>query len=396
MNRAHTTIRHVNDRNVPQAQSHLSETERVHLGAYYTEDEYVRKAWNMLESLNALDGTTVLDSACGYGGFIRNEPNNMGCDIDPVAISRARAVKPKASFRCLNSLENVGRESFGIPKNKKLVVVGNPPFNDRTSLIKREIKRKRVEMKIDEDIRSRDLGISFLRSFDKLEADAVCVLHPLSYLVKPTNFSALKNFSENYSLAEAHIINSGVFDDNSRTTSFPISIALYLRSGTGTTYSDVAAHPFRISDRLSFRIKDFRYIDDFIDKYPRKPKNDDLDGVMFWTLRDINALRRNRTFVTGKSANAVFINKRQLDYYIYVDVFKQFIHRVPFYLGNSNVMIDERLFRKLKKFFVHNSVKRHPYLCRHVDCAGDVKDQEATENIERYFKSLLGKHHPHT
>ena len=392
MNRVRT-IQDVNSKNVPQAQNHLSETERVHLGAYYTEDEYVSKAWNMLESNYALDGTTILDSACGYGGFIRNEPNNRGYDIDPVAIRHARAAKPKALFRRLNSLENVGRESFAIPEDKRLVVVGNPPFNDRTSLIRRGIKRNQSEMKIDEDLRSRDLGISFLRSFDKLEADAVCVLHPLSYLVKPTNFSALKNFSENYSLAEAHIINSSVFGDNSRTTPFPISIALYLRSETGMTYSDVARHSFRINDRLSFRIKDFRYVDDLIDKYPRKPKDDDLDGIMFWTLRDINALRRNRTFVTGKSPNAVFISKSQLDHYIYVDVFKQFIHRVPFYLGNSNVMIDEALFRKLKKFFVHDSARRHPHLCKYVDSADDVKDHEATENIERYFKSLLGKHY---
>lgn len=395
MNHVHT-IRDVSSKNVPQVQSHLSETERVHLGAYYTEDEYVSKAWNMLESNYAFDGTTILDSACGYGGFIRDEPNNRGYDIDPVAIRRASAAKPKALFRRLNSLENVGRESFAIPEDKKLVIVGNPPFNDRTSLIRRGIKRNQAEMKIDEDLRSRDLGISFLRSFDKLGADAVCVLHPLSYLVKPTNFSALKSFSENYSLAEAHIINSGVFEDNSRMTSFPISIALYLRSETGMTYSDVAGHSFRINDRLSFRIKDFRYVDDFIDKYPRKPKDDDLDGIMFWTLRDINALRRNRTFVTGRSGNAVFINKSQLDYYIYVDVFKQFIDRVPFYLGNSNVMINERLFRKLKKFFVHDSVKRHPYLRKYVDCESDVKDHEATENIERYFKSLLGKHYLRT
>ena len=392
MNRVHT-IQDVNSKNVPQAQNHLSETERVHLGAYYTEDEYVSKAWNMLESNYALNGTTILDSACGYGGFIRDEPTNRGYDIDPVAISHARDAKPKALFRCLNSLENVGREGFAIPENKKLVIVGNPPFNDRTSLIRHGIKRNQAEIKIDEDLRSRDLGISFLRSFGKLEADAVCVLHPLSYLVKPTNFSALKNFSENYSLTEAHIINSNVFGDNSRTTSFPISIALYLRSEKGMTYSDVAGHSFKINDLLSFRIKDFRYVDDLIDKYPRKQKDDDLDGIMFWTLRDINALRRNRTFVTEKSGNAVFIGKSQLDYYIYVDVFKQFIHRVPFYLGNSNVMINERLFRKLKKFFVHNSIKRHPHLCKYVDSADDVKDHEATENIEWYFKSLLGKHY---
>lgn len=377
----------------PRVQNHLQETQRVHLGAYYTEDEYVCRAWEMLERHCGVSvKTTILDSACGYGGFIRNEPNNVGCDIDPVAISRARREKPKALFRRANSLENVSRKRFGISKDSKLVIVGNPPFNDRTSLIRRETKRKHTKIRIDEDLRSRDLGISFLRSFDKLKADAVCVLHPLSYLIKPANFSALKNFSRHYSLIEARIINSNVFSDNSQSVSFPIIVALYKRSEAGMTHSDVTGYRFPINDTLSFRPGDFQYIDGLVSKYPRKRTPDDMDGVMFWTLRDINALRRNRTFLTEKSSNAVFIDRRQLDYYAYIDVFKRFMDRIPFYMGNSSVMIDEGLFREYRKYFVHDAARRHPCLRGHFGWPDGVRDEEAVRKAEEYFRRLLGEH----
>lgn len=381
----------LNDK-VSRAQSHLTEKERVRLGAYYTEREYVDTAWDMLKARGITEGALVLDSACGYGAFLRDRPDNIGFDIDPDAIRRARTERPNALFRCGNSLQNVRRANFGIPSDRKLVIVGNPPFNDRTSLVRKDKKRGNAEMKMDEDLRARDLGISFLRSFDRLKADAVCVLHPLSYLIKPANFFSLKNFSRHYKPLEARIVSSEVFDDNSRKTPFPIVIALYERSEAGMTHSAVTGYRFRVNDTLSFRPGDFRYIDDFVSKYPRRKTPDDMDGIMFWTLRDINALKRNRTFVTEKSSNAVFIDRLQLDYYVYIDVFKRFIDRVPFYMGNSSVMINEELFREHRKYFVHDSVRRHPCLRGHFDWPDGVRDDEAARKIENYFRQLLGEH----
>jgi len=57
----------------------------------------------------------------------------------------------------------------------------------------------------------RDLGISFLLSYNKLAADFVCVLHPLSYLIKKSNFEALWQFKDNYRLVDSVVISSGVF-----------------------------------------------------------------------------------------------------------------------------------------------------------------------------------------
>jgi type I restriction-modification system DNA methylase subunit len=50
-------------------QNHLVYADRVNMGAYYTQDEYVHIAWDMLAPyIN--EKTVVLDSSCGYGNFL--------------------------------------------------------------------------------------------------------------------------------------------------------------------------------------------------------------------------------------------------------------------------------------------------------------------------------------
>src|SRR5204863_9067546 len=94
-----------------------------------------------------------------------------------------------------NALTNLKRADYGILKKQKLIVIGNPPYNDLTSLKARKIKKNYSNsLIIDPQIKSRDLGISFLRSYYQLQTDYVCVLHPLSYLIKETNFNHLKEF----------------------------------------------------------------------------------------------------------------------------------------------------------------------------------------------------------
>lgn len=83
---------------------------------------------------------------------------------------------------------------------------------------------------MDTDVQTRDLGMSFLLSYNKLNADCVCVLHPLSYLIKRSNFKLLSNFSKNYKLIDGVIISSGAFSDNSKSIQFPILIGLYRKT----------------------------------------------------------------------------------------------------------------------------------------------------------------------
>ena len=218
------------------SQEHLEYKDRVNLGSYYTPPKIVELAWELIESY--IDSqTTIIDSACGYGDFLKNSGQSLtiGCDIDEAAIDIARKNTDKVKFFRTNSLYNVSRKKFGIPQQStKLIVVGNPPYNDKTSLIRQKIKR--VDFDVDRDIASRDLGISFLRSYNKLEADLVCILHPLSYLIKPTNFKQLKEFAANYKLVDGLLISSWEFPESAKHTPFPIILAFYRRDTMGMEY----------------------------------------------------------------------------------------------------------------------------------------------------------------
>ena len=389
------------------SQAHLGYESRVNLGSYYTPPEIVDTAWEMLAPY-VHSQTIVIDSACGYGDFLRNRGQaiTIGCDIDETAIDVARKNSDKVRFFQTNALSNVSRARFGIPQQSNLIVVGNPPYNDRTSLIRQNIKN--INFDIDEDITSRDLGISFLRSYNKLEADLICVLHPLSYLIKPTNFRQLKAFTANYRLIEGLLISSWEFPESAKHTPFPIVLALYQRDTQGMVYSFIRSFRFRVAGKNGFCLDDFDYITGYVDKYPKKnrpPSDESLfssvegevhrsensESLFFWTMRDINALRRNRTFVDRYSANTIVLDKRKLDYYAYVDVFKRNLHRLPFYFGNCDVLIDNDLFKQYKPYFISDTLRHHPYLKRYFQI-DPIEEQEVVSELDRYFKLLLGEH----
>ena len=99
--------------------------------------------------------------------------------------------------------------------------------------------------------------MSFLLSYDKLQTDFVCVLHPLSYLIKKANFALLSKFAENYKLIDGIIISSHEFSDTSRGMAFPILIALYKRDRDGMNYDYIQNYQFKIKDDGLFSFKRF-------------------------------------------------------------------------------------------------------------------------------------------
>ena len=372
------------------SQAHLAYESSVNLGSYYTPTEIVDVAWEIIAPY-VHSQTAVIDPACGYGDFLRNcgQALTIGSDIDETAINIARKNNDKIRFFQTNALCNVSRAKFGIPEQSHLIVVGNPPYNDRTSLLRHSIKN--VNFDIDEDIASRDLGISFLRSYNKLEAALICVLHPLSYLIKPTNFRLLKEFTANYRLIDGLLVSSGEFPESAKHTPFPIVLALYQRDAQGMTDSFIRSFRFRVTGKNGFCLNDFDYINTYLDKYPKKHRPRYEDSLFFWTMRDINALKRNRTFVESYSANTIVLDKRKLDYYAYVDVFKRNLHRLPFYFGNCDVLIDNELFREYKPAFISDTVRHHAFLKKHFQIKPIAKQQVASE-LDTYFELLLGEH----
>ncbi|MXX94982.1 MAG: N-6 DNA methylase [Gammaproteobacteria bacterium] len=367
-------------------QTHLRYEDRVNQGSYYTPPHIVQTALDLV-SPYIESNSVVFDSACGYGDFLNCSGELVGCDYDARAVQIAqKRLNLTARFIRSNSLVKVSRSKFGISEGSHLVVVGNPPYNDRTSLIRKGIKNNSSE--IDHDLISRDLGISFLRSYDKLQANVVCVLHPLSYLIKQTNFQSLKSFASNYTLIRGLLISSNEFPESAGYTSFPIVIALYVR-GTGMDYGTIRSFRFETESGTEFCLDDFDYISNYVEKYPRKCTPSD-DSLYFWTIRDINALRRNRTFVDRYSSNSIQIDKTKLEYYAYIDVFKQHLHRLPFYFGNCDVLFDPVLFNKYQDCFLADAAVRHPKLKQYFHTENTLSREAG---IDSYFHALLGKHH---
>lgn len=376
-------------------QKHLNDEERVTLGSYYTKPELVALVGDLLRRHVPDSGDYVLaDTSCGYGAFLSQLGvpcrRMTGADVDAEAVKQARRLCPSAVFIRRNGLWQVRRSGYRISRSERLIIVGNPPYNDRTSQVRNAMKRGADKAQTDTGLATRDLGMSFLLSYNKLSADWVCVLHPLAYLIKPANFRSLGAFAANYRLTDAVVFDSREFSQTAKLCGFPIVAALYRRVPGGMSFQDVEKFEFRTIEGMSFRTGDFESVGAFLDKYPNGGRVNPRDAVArFWPMRDINALRRNRTFLTEniRCANAVWVTRDLLEYYCYVDAFKQHIDRVPYYLGNCDVMISPAGFRRLRKQFLQSAADRHPQLRRFV--RGVPADPDAEAKIERYFKRLL-------
>ncbi len=343
------------------AQSHLDAVERINRGSFYTPKKYVSLVRDWLIRYGLLSGNAVLDSSCGYGAFFELQeslPGNryVGNDADAVAVETVKRVFPKVETFNENALFKTSRSRFKIRDGETLVVVGNPPYNDVTSQIRRRIKRG--DLQIDADLRSRDFGISFLKSYDKLKADYAVILHPLSYLIKKANFKAAKSFFENYSLQEHIVFDSREFAGTSTVNGFPVIVALYKRTpGNGLQFADVWNAKFRTVEGAVFSLSDWDYVSDFVEKYPGKNRYN--PEILFYTLRDINALKRSRTFLKERTANAVDVDPQKLPYYCYVDCFKRFAE-VPYWMGNFDVPFDKRTFGSVTESAVAVAGFYHP------------------------------------
>lgn len=378
-------------------QKHLSYEEITNRGSFYTPAKYVKTLFEMLKKEEPnLSDWTILDNSCGYGSFFDfggeflASGRTVGADIDKKALDTASKRNPNVEYFFKNALAEIVREKYRITDTEKLVIVGNPPYNDVTSKVKNGIKSG-FFCDIDDSVITRDLGISFMLSYEKLSPDYVCVLHPLSYLIKRANYQLLSPFLSKYRLKSSIIINSQEFSQTSKETGFPIILAVYKRAPGGTSYKEIMSMDYRLSNGQKFNLK-FDTIANHIRKYPIKGKQYDGESPLFWTMRDINALKRSRSFVVDFSPNAIIVDVRKLSYYCYVDVFKDNIAHVPFYLGNCDVMIDDRAFSEIESHFIAKSVEKHRYLNKYFTGRQLQYDKKIIDN---YFVQLLGGNYVH-
>lgn len=367
---------------------HLTVAGRVNLGSFYTPAKYVETIGMWLKNYEINDGWVIADISCGYGAFFElaedRELSNckfIGNDIDGKAVAKAREMFPFVRFFELNALENVSRERFGMKDSEKIVIVGNPPYNDITSQINQDIKTN--NLLIDEDIKTRDLGMSSLLAYNKLKADYVAVLHPLSYLIKKANFKALRNFFGNYSLVEHVIFSSQEFAGTSKIAGFPIVVALYKRTpNKGLTYEDILEHQFKTVEGDTFTLGGFDYVTDLVKKYPHKIRYE--KEILFYTMRDINALNRSRTFLKDRIANAIDVNPKELAYYCYIDCFKRYA-KVPYWMGNFNVPFDKKNFGEIAKDVIADACYHH----QDVFGKSQPPQETAIKRIKTYINEVI-------
>ncbi|MCI7710279.1 N-6 DNA methylase [Helicobacter sp.] len=337
-------------------QKHLNKIDTINLGSYYTPRFIVEIAYQILESkIENLNNFLFFDSSCGYGDFFVKKYKYLGADIDEVALKK---VDQSIKTINTNSLLNVSRAKFNIDENQNLIIIGNPPYNDKTSIVNNSIKKE--VFKMDSKLVHRDLGISFLRSFAVLKAKYVCVLHPLSYLIKQANFNALFDFKSNYRLLDCLVISSAFFT-NSKTF-FPIAIALYEKNNKGMDFNFIKNYEFKTYEGQTFVLNKFDFIGNYITKYPN-PKDSRKEVAYFHTMRDINALKRNATFMPNYNSNTIRVFSENLKYYYYVHHFKKFAKDLPYYFGNLDVFINHKEFIKIEKDFLsldnNSSIKNY-------------------------------------
>jgi len=342
---------------------HLSKSEQIKLGSFYTPDRLVKKVYELINPyIRKNKGVVIFDNAAGCGAFIFGMENYdyrvSDYDIEAVRFLRKKLDRKKVFHS--NSLVDVSREKYKIPNDSFLIQVGNPPYNDTTSEYK---SGKKGKNECDQDLFDRDLGISFLKSYNKLQAELVCILHPLSYLIKETNFKRLKGFRENYKLLRGVVFSSAWFSETG-SAKFPIIVALYERKKGGMNFDYIKNFKFSLLDSdEKFTLSKFETTDGFIDKYP--PRKNDIKispvGLYYYTFRDLNSLKRNASFISKQHYNGIVVNTENFYKYAYLCALKDLFDTEKIWLyGNLSPLMNKNLIEKNKKDFVEYAIQSNP------------------------------------
>ena len=412
---------------------HLPKSRQIQTGSFYTPEKIVDKVHHLIAPYKTKAHAVILDSSAGAGAFIRPKDNipYKAVEWDPKAGALLSINCPGIPLFMENALQNSNREKYHISCNDFLIQIGNPPYNDTTSAYRNGKKGQNLA---DPDLFDRDIGISFLKSYNKLQSDVVCVLHPLSYLIKQTNFRRLGAFRQNYRLKKGILFSSQLFKSVSKTA-FPVLIGLYTRDLQGMSYDYIKNFKFffleknRIqqnnfsrnhSENLSnnalksqkeaqgpqafFKFNQYPNVDSFIRKYPpfkSAVKVSDIN-LYYWTFRDINSLLRNKGFHTQKTVHSIVVSLNNCYQYAYLSAFKKLFQPQNLWLyGNLSPLGDEKTVKKHKKLFVEYMILSEQKLfsqlslsiknriCRFYQLNQDPK--KSGQSIEKKVAQIINK-----
>lgn len=379
--------------------SHLPDTKKANLGKYYTPKEIVETLRTEIVD-KIREDTHVMDLACGCGAFLElfDDCHIVGRDIDEQAIE----ILDLFNFSNIgvdNSLLHVSRQKYGLSDQDDLIIIGNPPYNDTSSINKRySTKAKSKRNPEDADIHCRDIGRSFLEAYAKLCPRYICVLHPLSFLIKKVNFNSMKRLRSHYVLENAVIFKSSVFKDLYGGTPFPIVIATYRYDEHGMDYDFIKNFIFTIygsSQRFSLRNIEqagHDYIHQTVTS--RDLENDSDIGLYHYNFRDINSLNKanfqNEDYRTAHHDTMIVVNYDDLWKYCYVNCIKKFLLPMLtegnyYILGNLNPIIDKELINSSphywKDLFVACAILKNSH---RIDCMS-IEDKKNNMLTQRFI-----------
>ena len=348
--------------------AHLRRAERIQLGSYYTPERLVKRVHELIRPFIDAnrDKVVVLDSAGGCGAFLLDlqRSDYRIADRDATACRFLKRHFSEEKVFCTNSLVAVGREKFRIPSSAFLIVIGNPPYNDTTSEFECGRKGQNV---CDSDLYDRDLGITFLRSYRKLRADVVCVLHPLPYLIKEANFRRLSHFREKYRLVKGEIFSSALFQGTG-TRKFPILIALYEKHPFGMSLEYMRSFRFDVLDSSrTFTLSNYKTTDGYINKYP--PRRNDIKaspiGLYYRSFRDLNSLKRNASFTLKRQANSIVVTLENFYQYAYLYCVRSLFDPPDVWLyGNLSPLVDVEDLERNKELYVYYTLRTNRVLAQ--------------------------------
>jgi len=364
---------------------HLPKNKIIQLGGYYTPEKLVKRVHEFIKPYleNKEKNTVLFDSAGGCGAFLfgitHHDYRIADCDLE--AFKFLQQHFNHHNIFHINSLKEVSRDKYLIPPSAFLIMIGNPPYNDTTSEFKNGRKGRNI---CDEDLYDRDLGVSFLKSYHKLGADVVCVLHPLSYLIKEANFKRLRGFKENYKLVRGEMFSSALFHGTG-TGKFPILVALYEKNADGMTFEDVRHFRFDILDNdKKFVLSNFKTTDGYIAKYP--PRKNDIQkspiGLYYYTFRDLNSLKKNTSFFTKERPNGVVVTLQNFYKYAYLYSLKSLFNPEDAWLyGNLSPLVHIEDVEQNKKLYVSYAIKTNKVLRE--------MDNSILKKVVNYYKIKL-------
>jgi hypothetical protein len=340
---------------------HLQKNKGIQLGSYYTPQKLVNMVHEFIKPYldNKKKDIVLFDSTGGCGAFLfgARHYNYRIADCDLEACKFLKQHFSRHNIFHVNSLKEVHRNKYLISSSAFLIMIGNPPYNDTTSEFKSGEKGQNI---CDEDLYDRDFGVSFLKSYHKLNADVVCVLHPLSYLIKEANFKRLRDFKDNYKLIRGEIFSSALFHGTG-TGKFPILVALYEKKADGMTFEDIRNFRFNILENdKTFVLSNFKTTDGYINKYP--PRKNDVQkspiGLYYYTFRDLNSLKKNASFITKKHPNGIVVTLESFYKYAYLYSLKSLFNPEDTWLyGNLSPLIDMEEVERDKDLYVVYAIR---------------------------------------